>query len=340
VSSTSQITTFSDAYTDLQNRVRATTSVTATEDQAKRYINIALHDLHIGFDYRFPWAERSAVLRTRPQYSTGTLTATKGSAAITGSSTAWNTADEFSVTNIRANGKIRIAGAIDPYPILSVSNDTAATLTTPFVETTTSGATYVYYEDEYDLASDFLKPVDAQRFSDQASIDLIGRTEFRRRYPANSQTGRPSVATIIDSAPSGNTTPIRRVRFHPAPSTTLRIPYTYITGNLAVSSAGVAAANLSASTDEPIVPLRYRHVIVFGALYHWYRDKKDDARTDAAKQEYIDLVMRMAGDLEVGSVRPQIRPRIQGYVRRAKRPYSGGGGRRYDLNGAFDRMED
>jgi hypothetical protein len=48
VSSTSQLTTFSDIYTDLQNRVRVTTSVTATETQAKRYINIALQDMHLG----------------------------------------------------------------------------------------------------------------------------------------------------------------------------------------------------------------------------------------------------------------------------------------------------
>ena len=48
MSATSQLTTFSDLYTDLQNRVRVTTGVTATENQAKRYINIALHDLHLG----------------------------------------------------------------------------------------------------------------------------------------------------------------------------------------------------------------------------------------------------------------------------------------------------
>lgn len=340
MSATSQVTTFSDLYTDLQNRVRATTSVTATENQAKRYINIALQDMHLGTDYKFPWAERSAVLRLRAEYTTGTLTATKGSTTITGSSTLWNTSDDFSVANMRANGKIRIAGGLDPYTISSVGGDTAAVLTSAFVETTTSGATYVYYEDEYDLSTDFLRPVDAQRFSDQVPIDLIGRTEFRRRYPANSTPGRPSVATLIDFAPSGNTTPIRRVRFHPPPSTTMRVPYTYITGNLAVSAAGVAAANLSADTDEPIVPLRYRHVIVFHALYHWYRDKKDDARTDAAKVEYTDAMLRMMGDVEVGANRPQIRPRIQGYVRRAKRPWSGSGGRRFDVGGRFDRMED
>jgi len=55
-------TTFTELYTALLNRVRADTSVTATANQAKRYINIALHDIHIGFGESFPWAERSAVL--------------------------------------------------------------------------------------------------------------------------------------------------------------------------------------------------------------------------------------------------------------------------------------
>lgn len=337
---TTQLTDFSDLYTDLQNRARVTTGVTATANQAKRYINVALHDMHMGFDYRFPWAERSALIRTQAQYTTGTVTATKGSTTLTGSSTLWNTANDFSVNNMRANGKVRIAGGLTPYTVSAVGSDTSATISTAFVDTTVSDATYVYYEDEYALASDFLRPVDMQRFSDQVPIDLIGRTEFRRRYPTNSTTGRPSVATLIDSAPSGNTTPVRRVRFYPAPSTAIIIPYTYITGNLAVSSAGVAAANLSADADEPIIPLRYRHALVFHALYHWYRDKKDDSRADAAKGEYTDIMLRIAADVEIGASRPQIRPRIQGYVRRAKRPWSGGGSRRYDVNGRFDRMED
>ena len=340
MSATTQLTDFSDLYTDLQNRVRVQTGVTATANQAKRYINIALHDMHLGFDYRFPWAERSALLRTQAEYTTGTVTATKGSTTLTGSGTSWDTNNDFSVKNMRVNGKVRIAGGLTPYTISAVGGDTSATLSTAFVDTTTSGATYVYYEDEYALAADFLRPVDLQKFSDQVSIDLIGRTEFRRRYPTNSTTGRPSVATIIDAPFSGNTTPVRRVRFHPAPSTAMVIPYTYITGYLAVSSAGVAAANLSADSDEPIIPLRYRHALVFHALYHWYRDKKDDTRSGDAKGEYTDIMLRISSDVEVGAARPQIRPRVQGYVRRAKRPWSGSGGRRYDVNGRFDRMED
>lgn len=340
MSSTSQLTDFSDLYTDLQNRVRVTTGVTATQAQAQRYINIALQDMHLGFDYKFPWAERQARLLTRAQYSTGTVTITQGSATLTGTSTLWTTTDVFGVANARANGKIRIGGGLTPYVVQAVGGAGTITLSSKFTEADATAQTYVYYEDEYDLATDFLRTVDAQQFSDQMPIDLLSRTEFRRRYPANSAPqSQIRVASIIDYAPSGNTTPIRRVKFHPPPSQALTIPYTYITANLAVSSAGVGAANLSASSDEPIVPLRYRHAIVFHALYHWYRDKKDDARMEAAKGEYTDIMIRIANDVEVGGVRPQIRPRVAAYANRAQRPWSGRGGRRYDINGKFDRME-
>lgn len=339
MSSTGQLQTYSDLYTDLQNRVRVTTGVTATETQAKRYINIALQDLHLGFDYKFPWAERHGRLITQAQYSTGTLTATQGSTTLTGQSTFWNTANAFSVNNMRTNGKIKIAGSLTPYVISSVGSDTAAVLTSKFTESTQATQTYVYYEDEYDLASDFLRPIDAQRFSTEIAIDLLSRTEFRRRYPGNSvPTSQPAVACINDYAPSGNTTPIRRAQFHPPPSIAMTIPYTYITSLLATSSAGVAQTQLSADTDEPIIPLRYRHALVYHALYHWYRDKKDDARSQEAKGEYTDVMLRIVSDVEVGGVRPQIQPRVGGYAAAARRPWSGRSGRRYDINGNFDRM--
>ena len=266
MSTTSQLTTFSDLYTDLQNRVRLETGVTAVENQAKRYINIALFDMHMGLEYKFPWAERQSVIRTQASYSTGTVTISRGSTSLTGSGTAWNTNNDFTVKNMRANGVIVIGGSRTPYRISAVSSDTAATLSSAFTESSVSAATYIYYEDEYDLASDFLRPVDIQTFSDTHDIDLISRTEFRRRYPSNTVIGKPEVATIIDYAPSGNTTPIRRVKFYQPPNTFQTIPYTYITGNLAVSSAGAAQSSMSAATDEPIVPLRYRHAILYHAL--------------------------------------------------------------------------
>jgi hypothetical protein len=339
MSSTSQVTDFSDLVTDLVNRMRLATGVTATDTIVKRYLNIALHDMHLGFDYRVPWAERRAVLRTQDDYSTGTITATRGSTTLTGASTLWNTANSFGITNMRANGKIVVNGSRVPYKISAVSSDTAATLTTAYTETTAAaGSSYVYYEDEYDLATDFLRPVDIQQFSDAMEIVLISRTEARRRYTNNTVPGRPKVASIVDYAPSGNTTPIRRVQLFPPPNDYLLIPYSYVTSLLATSSAGVGQTSMSASSDEPIVPLRYRHAIVYHALYSWYRDRKDDQRSQEAKSEYNDIMLRISMDQDIGAPRPRLQPRIGSYVRAAKSPYRRGGGR-FD-KGGFDHMLD
>jgi hypothetical protein len=330
VTTTSQLTTFSDLYLDLESRVRVTSGITATENIAKRYINIALQDMHMGTDYRYPWAERNARLVTQQSYTAGTLAYTQGSASITGTSTLWNTNNAFAVTNARANGKIIFGGSMTPYIVQTVASDTSITLSSKVTDATATGSSYTYFEDEYALASDFLRTVDMQRFTNgPISIDLISRTEFRRRYPDNRiPQPTPSVACILDYAPSGNTTLIRRVRLAPPPSNFLTIPYDYITANLVTSSAGVAQTGFTADTDEPIMPLRYRHAIVFHALYNWYRDRKDDERADKAKAEYTDIMMRIMSDAEVGGVRPQFRPRVQDYVRAARNPYSYSG-RRY-----------
>src|SRR3989304_299594 len=111
MSATTQVTTFSDLYTALENAVRVSTGITATENQAKRAINIALHDMHMGLDYRLPWAERRAVIRTQDDYTTGTVSTTKGSTAVVGVSTLWNTNNAFTVKNARANGRIVFAGS-------------------------------------------------------------------------------------------------------------------------------------------------------------------------------------------------------------------------------------
>lgn len=339
VSETGQPTTFSDLYTDLQNRVRVTTGVSATTIQAKRYINIALHDINLGFEYKLPWLERNALLRTHATYITGTVAVSVGSAALTGTSTLWNTANSFSETNVRTTGHLLLNGEPEIYPITTIASDTSLTMGTSYVGTANlSGASYIYFEDEYALASDFLRPIDFQFFSQAYEIELIPRDDFRRRFPRPNVSGKPKYACILDHAPSGSTTPVRRVQFYPYPTSAMLIPYSYITNAVGVSSAGVALTNLSSDTDEPLIPLRYRHAIVYHALSHWYRDKRDDARSQEAKAEYTDIMLRIVDGQDFGSsTKGQIRPNPGSYAQSARRPYGGSwGGRRYDINGRFD----
>jgi len=338
MSATSQVTTFADLYTDLQNRVRVTTGISATETQAKRYINTALQDIHLSFDYKFPWCERRGVIRTHAPYSDGTIAISVGGTTLTGTSTLWDTNNSYTEKNARVGGKVLLAGGDDVYRVSTVTNDTTLTLNTAFVGSAAlSGDTYKYFEDEYALASDFLRPIDFQIFADSWNLPLIGRNEFRRRFPRPTISGRPRVAAIYDLSFVGNATPVRKVVFYPYPDSTYLIPYAYVSSSLAVSSTGTESTTLSGDTDQPVMPLRYRHIIVLHALASWYRDKRDDARAESVKAEYIDTVQRMVNDQEIGThVTAKIQPIMGYYTRHAYRPYSKRGGRRMDLNHEFD----
>ncbi len=461
------VRTFKDIYTDLMNRVRAVTGETPTDNIAKRYANTGLIDMHLGTAEKLSWAEQRAHLVTQARYTTGTVDITQGSTAVTGtaaSGTLWATATAFGTNNTRPGGKMIVSGSQDVYTVAAVGSDTSITFAERFVGSTVAAADYVYFEDEYTLAPDFGRPVDVRSFADGMDIEIIGRTEFRRRYPRNSTTGTVSTATLFDddrygrpllaifpgdtdhdivvsagtcrdstnavditttgitkrfeitwavgngngglnatdfaagggdmaasteyhlfiimSAAGvvdfgadqdpeasrlltdsgyayyrrlgsiitnagqnidsltlfGGSTPMRRIRFHHAPSTVQLIPYSYITRYLAMDSLGNRLEQMRADTDEPIVPHRFRTAIVLRGVYWWFRDRLDDARSAEVLQEYNSWVTRMAGDNEIGDVRPKFRPNMTLYKRRAKRPWSGTG-RRFDINGRFDRME-
>lgn len=336
MSSVTEVRTFSDIYTEILNKMRQPTTVTAIINQAKRYANTGLHDMVFGFEYKLPWLERDAVLITAAPYTTGTVEITRGSTTLTGTSTLWTTTNSYGVANARTTGKIDL-GDGNIYGLSAVGGAGTITLATRYVADTdlAAGATYTYFEDEYALASDFLKLIDVRRFSAALDIPIIGRNEFKRRFPRPNVGGTPKVATINDRPFSGSTTPVTLVQFYPYASANMIIPYSYITKNLAVSSAGVEAISMANDDDEPALPMHYRAAIVEFAIWKWYRDKKDDARAEQAHADYQDQVNRIVGDQRIGAnTQARVTPRVGMYNTRSI--YSGGAGRRYSTNNSFD----
>ena len=337
MSSSSQPTDLADLRTDLLGLVGEPTGSTAINVIADRYLNKALHDIHIDPGHNWPWASRRAYLVTHDDYTTGTVSITIATSrtAVTGVSTTWNTAATgYSFNNARAGGKIVFSGETDVYEVSSVTTDTALVLLNTYIGTANlSGASYIYYEDEYALAADFLRPLDMRNFSTDADIPFIGPMEFRRSYPRNSYRAKPKVATLFQLGFSGGTTPRYRVVLAPVPDANYSLPYDYITSYLAVSSAGTEQTQLSATTDEPIIPLGFRHIISLRAAMDWLLFRKDDTRYTAVKGEFAELMQRMAGTSNIGQDRPRIRVNIGKYFG----PYRMG---RFDVGDRFDDLRD
>lgn len=344
MSATTTPTTFSDLYTDVLNRARIALGTTAADttntNYAKRYVNQANQDIHI--QQNWPWAERDAVLNTHALYTTGTVDIALASrTTVTGSATvAWTTAvTGMGFNTVRIGGKLRFAGGVDVHVISTIGDATSITLESRFVGTTAlDDASYVYFEDEYALAADFWRPIDVRQFSTALKIPIISRREFFLRHPRNIQTGTPRICTLIERGPSTSVALRPRILFHPVPDIVYNIPYRYITSSLAVATSGTGSINLSADSDEPIVPIRYRHVLVAYALYQWYRDLKDDQRSETVKAEYEGLVARMANDVEPSRDRPKLVPPRRIYLRQTAGPFRTGR-RRYETGSEFDEMK-
>lgn len=243
----------------------------------------------------WPWAERRATLLTHAPYTTGTVATTPGSTAVTGTGTAWNTANTYGQTNVRTTGVLVVSGSGDPYRISAVGGDTSLTLETRWIGAAAlADATYTYLEAEYDLAADFGRLKHPRTFT--AQIPIVPRDEFDRLWPRNTRQGTPTVCTIVDVGVAASTTRVQRVIFAPVPHATVPIPYWYLTRYLAVTSAGVAQESLSADTDEPIGPVVARMALVHYAAEHYYRDRKDDTRATEHAGKYVDLVNRLKQD--------------------------------------------
>ena len=330
-----QYTDLSDLRTGLLNVVREATGDTATNNIADRLLNVALHDIHIDPGHSWPWSIRRAYLLTHAPYTTGTVDITAAArTTVTGTSTLWNTTvTGMGFTNARVGGKMTFSGSNEVYEVSAVGSDTSITLVNRWTGAALDDATYAYFEDEYALATDFLRPLDMRNFSTDANIPFVGPMEFRRGAPRNSRRQRPQIATWFQSAFSSTTTPQYRVRLWPAPDDEYSIPYDYITSYLAVTSAGVEQAQMTNTTDEPIIPLAFRHILVLHAAYNWYRDRKDDTRSAEVKAEYVDLMNRMVGTSNIGQDRPRFSVNYMKYF----------GGRRlgrFDSSTAFDELRD
>lgn len=124
---------------------RQAADLTGTKADAiiKGAVNDAL-DM-VSSEKEWPFLLRKGYLTLNGAYTTGTITLTDGDATVTLASGTWPT--------WAASGKIYVSGQV--FDVLSRTSGSAIELTTDFNGTTTSGLSYVIYQNQYDLPDDF-----------------------------------------------------------------------------------------------------------------------------------------------------------------------------------------
>lgn len=240
-------TTFALLQADCQGALADTTSDTLT--RIKRSLNRAASDLW----YRFPWIERRTVgyVSTLEPYSTGTITFTNGSAAVTGSGTTWTAA----MTGMKIAKSYQ-----GPWYTFTRTGATTGTLDRNYVEATESGATYVIYQDVYALASDCDSVL-----SREVALHRTGGWRLLREVRANAEAamvfpvgpGIPDYFHVHTRNSSGYLT-IKVGPSAPSAVFSIRVPYL------------LTYTEMSGDSDLCVLHERYRHILVDGALSELY----------------------------------------------------------------------
>lgn len=188
-------------FLDIQNQIVAISNVQNQTDLTRKSVNIALNRIAEYFEWPF-YMVNTGVISTIAPYTTGTVTATNGSAAIVGVGTAWTSA---------MNGrKIRIASGQPYYRIKSVTSTTALTLTTLFQSDTATAATYTIYKDEYRLAPDVDTYKTIVQIQNSIAMFSTPPARFDKFFPSPYSYSHPTLeimeGTTLDTYTTGTVT--------------------------------------------------------------------------------------------------------------------------------------
>lgn len=343
MSDTTQFKTFSDLYNGLLKAIRSDRGNSETVEQAKRYINTALSDIHIGFAEKVPWALRDYSFSTKSTFTdeveaVGAITIeAPNSVSYTsydlnpGLAGTYEVGDKVAVTSSVTGDSVGLEGYVRNAPGGAVVNiyQTGIEINDKIR----------VYQDEIEMPTDFMRLAGNIIKIGSRDIPLMGRVEFRHRFAGDYSVNRPKFATVVDSTDVVSGLDNRKLKLFPIPNAIERAHITYVTKLLVTAADGTWQQEFSADTDEPIVPVRYRHAIFYHALSNWYRDRKDDVRSQEAKAEYVEIMNRITSDTESGQSTMSLSANRRPYRRKANRPYSTGrgGSRRYDF-GRFDEL--
>ena len=250
----------SEILDDALSRANEPTDGTSDyEAQALIYLNRAYRALYMGgteFDPEVNedwwWMRTEASLIMNPNITTGTVKVTRDGSAITFSATPSVTIQDY---------HFKVNGHNDVFKISSFTTGTnAATIDTIYTGTSASTASYNLMDFEYTLATGIIKVLSPMRIygREDNDVKMISVGEIEAKYPMDTVTaGTPESFAMVTETTA---------RFNRFASDLTRVDY----------DCFVQPADLTDSgSEEPVVPLQYRHILADMTAFFILLDKDD-----------------------------------------------------------------
>lgn len=235
----------------LPTTVQGATGITAN---LASYVNVIYHQIEVS--KKWWWLEKSARIRLFADYTTGTVTATAGSAVITGASTAW--------TTIQAGDLFQFSSDRDYFEVKSQDSATQLTLTSTATEAKTASK-YTIIRPAYVLPGDYVRMKTVYYPELGRRVFPLDWQEFqstRAQWFGTFRIADPRYYTVFGKDDTGK----RLLWPYPYADDAKDLEITYIQ----------EVAELANDTDEPLIPTRYQEVLVRGIMALYFRDIFDD----------------------------------------------------------------
>lgn len=209
--------------TEIKARVKAETRInTTTVDTIIGYNIDEVQDNYICkniYNHIWSWLKGYGEISTTDYYTTGTVSITHDSTAVTGSGTTFATgvAGQF----------IKFGSQDEVYKISTRGGATSLTLSTAYIGATLSGETYAIYYVYYDLPSDFGNMIVMTQKASPRVIQPNNSLSFAHVYPDEFDRSTGEITDYILSGVNTSTL-YKKIRFSPIQTSSKRVYFEYM----------------------------------------------------------------------------------------------------------------
>lgn len=237
----------------------------------KRYVNMAARFVWTSHMWVERWKDNNLV--TVAPYSTGTAAIANAATALTGSGTIWSA----------TYNKFKFATAYSqPWYRFTRTGNTTGTLDRAYVETTETAATYVLYQDEFDLASDVDTVITVSLYrSAQNPVVYTPLSQLDASAFVHGTTGVPQFWSMT----TGQTADTKRIRLYPIPDAAYGLRVQYAKAWTDLSTDGDLHA-LGANKDLLLIKAAaFEAQAIVGSQRYVSKSEVDQAIADAWSNE-------------------------------------------------------